>query len=213
MRWPSWPNCCCDPYPGCESSLRAGNRWGCRASCCGRSRRWSCPTPPSLTIWTRWRAAVPYNCSCSVRPPRRRASSSPRATWRRLRRSAGGSTASRSRWSLLLPGCGCYRCTNWRPGSTTGSGCSPPAPGTRRPGSRRCAPWSTGAGNCSAGQSRRCWAGWGSSRTGSPSPPPKRSARRRRTAPTCSTYWRGWWTARWSSPRMAARVLVPSRPA
>ncbi len=67
--------------------------------------------------------------------------------------------------------------------------------------------------SCSQRRSARCCAGWGPSRTGSPSPPPKRSVQAMGcTVPTCSTCSRDWWTARWSSPKMAARVTGCSRP-
>ncbi len=113
--------------PGAAGDRRRGAVGGPAA---GRARPHA--TRPS------WRG--PTRCGCSstraaaVGPRLRR---STRATPRRSRSSAGGSTASRWRWSWRRPGCGRSACTAWSAGSTTGSGCSPPGSAARRRASRR----------------------------------------------------------------------------
>ncbi len=78
-----------------------------------------------------------------------------------------------------------------------------------RPGTGRCARWSSGAGTCSAPRSG-CWPG------GSPcSPAAPRSPRSRRSAAwtTPTSCWPTWWTSRWSSVDGARYRMLRHDPA
>ena len=117
-----------------------------------------------------------------------------RARRRRPRSSSSevctASTGCRSRSSSRRAGSGRSRSASSRPGSTTGSGCSPAAPAPRSPASRRCGPSSSGATTCSSTTSGACSSACRSSPAVARSRRPKRCARattsRPRTSPTCS---------------------------
>ena len=80
------------------------------------------------------------------------------------------------------PGCGCSPRGRSPTGSTTASGCSPPAAVPCCPASRRCGPSSTGPGTSSTRPNGPCCAGCPSSPAAATSPPPRPSARPARGA-------------------------------
>ncbi|WP_424185808.1 BTAD domain-containing putative transcriptional regulator [Actinokineospora sp. G85] len=153
-----------------------------------------------------WPARARCGCSWPVPPPRTPGSAWTSTTRRRSGRSACAWTASRSPSNSPRPGCARWARTRWPPGSATASPCSPRAPATRPPGSGPCARPSTGAGGCSTTRSGRCCAGCRRTAAGATWPPSRPSApgagSRR---PTCSTWWPGWSTGRWSCPSRPPR--------
>src|SRR6266508_767627 len=129
--------------------------------------------------------------------------------------SAGRSTASRWRSSWPPPGCARSPPTRSRPGSTTGSACSPAAAAPRCRATRRSAPSWTGAGACSANPSG-CWrAAWRCSPAARPWRRPSGSAPGRTSAAwpatTSSTCWRRWWRSRSWWPATATPVRCATR--
>ena len=94
-----------------------------------------------------------------------------RAPSRPSSRSAAASTGSPCRSSWPPPACAPWLPRRSAAGSTTGSGCSPPARGPHCRATRRCAPSSTGAGTCSTTRSARSPGGCPSSRAVRPRRP------------------------------------------
>ena len=158
------------------------------------------PEPAALAQFS-----APSSCSsrAPVRP--RRAFASMRETPGRSRRSAGGSTGFRWRWSWRRPGSGAWASTSSSPGSTTGSGCWSPGTATPRHDSRPSGPSSTGAGGCSPSPNASCCVGWPCPRTAARWMPQRRSAPK--MAWMCQVWWPGWWIAPSSLSR--TRRTVP----
>src|SRR6266498_2932997 len=191
----------------------AASRWGSPVRCCTRSGRWPCRSRTARPA----RRCGSRRCACSptaARPPAR-ASRSTRPRSARCWTSAGRSTASRWRSSWPPPGCARSPPTRSRPGSTTGSACSPAAAAPRCRATRRSAPSWTGAGACSANPSG-CWrAAWRCSPAARPWRRPSGSAPGRTSAAwpatTSSTCWRRWWRSRSWWPATATPVRCATR--
>ena len=169
-----------------------------RASACSRSGRCRRPPPRRARHAARSRHPTPCSSSSIARSGSRPTSRSPTATRRPSPRSAGGSTASRWRWS-------------WRPRGVKLLSVEQIAARLddrfrlltggedgRCRGSRRCRRRSSGATTCSPPTSSDC-----SARCRCSSEAGRSRSRRacgRQTTPTssrCSTCSRGWWTSRW----------------
>ena len=120
-RWPSWPRRCCGPRPGCGSWRPAGSRWrlpGEVAVDRAAAGRPTAPTPVRLCAARRGAAVRGPGRGSSpasrrTRPPPAVARALPAAG-----RHPAGAGAGRH------PGAGAGRGRRWRPGWTTGSGCS-----------------------------------------------------------------------------------------
>ena len=108
----------------------------------------------------RWPPPTRSGCSSSGPSWCGRPSGSRTRTPRRCWPSAGGSTACRWRSSWPRRGCGSCPRSSWPSGWTTSSPSWSAARARRHPGTRRCAPPSTGATTCSTRTSGRCSGGW-----------------------------------------------------